>query len=352
MDLSDFDYVLPPEAIAQAPAPRREAARLLVHDRASGRTEHTTVAELPGYLAAGDLVVANDTRVRRARVLARRPGGGRTELLFLAPEESDPGVWRAMVRPAARLRPGMRLDVGPDESALVALDRPTASDGTPGPEWRLRGETEELSEAFFERHGELPLPPYVQRPEGPDDLDADRYQTVYAGSPGAVAAPTAGLHLTEAVIERLRGRGVAFSTVTLHVGAGTFRPVDCDDPRDHRMHTERFELGGATASAVEQLRAGSGRLFAVGTTSLRTLESCAVEGRRVEPRRGLTDLFLLPGSEFRVVDGLLTNFHLPRSTLFMLVCAFAGTERMRALYEEALAEGYRFASYGDAMLLL
>ena len=343
-----FDYELPASAIAQRPSDRREAARLLVHDRASGTTRHRSVADLPRLLAPGDLLVANDTRVRAARVEAQRPGGGRTELLFVERLAGDEPRWRALARPAARLRPGMPLHVPGDAASLRAVERHGAEwvvelvDVEPGPD----------EEAFFERAGGVPLPPYVERPHGPDATDRERYQTVFAERLGAVAAPTAGLHLTRELLAELEVRGVAFATVTLHVGPGTFRPVEVDDPREHTMHAERFTLSEVTAAAIERTRARGGRVVAVGTTCVRTLESCVDEDGVLRAASGETSLFLVPGARFHVVDALLTNFHLPRSTLLMLVCAFAGTERVLGLYAEALERGYRFASYGDAMLLL
>lgn len=352
MQLSDFDYELPASAIAQVPLDRRESARLLVHDRSSGKTVHAAMSDLPQWLDPGDLVVANDTRVRRARLVAARPGGGRTELLFLEPLDGDATRWHVMAKPAARLRAGMVLRISGSESGVVCEERPCGEDGTPGPTWIVRGESTPLDESFLESHGQLPLPPYVERPEGPNELDRERYQTVFADSVGAVAAPTAGLHLSEPLLEGIESRGVRFTTVTLHVGAGTFRPVDHADPRLHQMHTERYSVAERAAAEVAELRERGGRLLAVGTTSLRTLETCAQPGRRIAAGSGETNLFLLPGAKFQVVDALLTNFHLPRSTLLMLVSAFAGTERVRELYREALKMGYRFASYGDGMLLL
>ncbi len=352
VQLSDFDYELPASAIAQVPLDRRESARLLVHERSSGKTTHAVMSDLPQWLNPGDLVVANDTRVRRARLEASRPGGGRTELLFLEPLEGAGARWRVMAKPAARLRAGMVLRVRGSENGIVCEERPCDEDGTPGPNWIVRGEPTPLDESFLEIHGQLPLPPYVERKQGPSDLDRERYQTVFADSMGAVAAPTAGLHLSKQLLAGLEARGVRFTTVTLHVGAGTFRPVDHADPRLHQMHTERYSVGSRASAEVGGLRERGGRLLAVGTTSLRTLETCAQPGRRIAAGSGETDLFLLPGADFQVVDALLTNFHLPRSTLLMLVSAFAGTERVRELYREALKMGYRFASYGDGMLLL
>ena len=355
MKLDDFDYHLPPERIAHEPAARRDGARLLVHRLGEKRTEHRGVADLPELLQPGDLLVVNDTRVLPARLFARRASGGAVELLLLEP--AGPGrAWRALVHPARKLRPGEVLTVagGEVEARLVAR---------PDEEWRVelvdpldpRAPVEEL----LARVGRMPLPPYIERggrePEtvgARDALDRERYQTVYARRPGAVAAPTAGLHFTPGLLGALEARGVRRASVTLHVGAGTFRPVKTADPRDHRMHAERFELSPMAVEAIEATRRSGGRVVAVGTTTVRVLESCVDPDGRLVPRTGETRLFLLPGASFRVVDALWTNFHLPKSTLLMLVCAFAGTERVLELYREAVAEGYRFYSYGDPMLLL
>jgi S-adenosylmethionine:tRNA ribosyltransferase-isomerase len=351
--LSDFDYDLPAEAIAQEPAAEREGARLLVHRLDRGATTHTTVGDLPRWLEPGDLLVVNDTRVRRARFAARRPGGGRTEVLLVEPLAAPPGAWSALVRPAARLRPGMELEL-PGGGHALALQRGAEPDGSVGATWQLqlRLPAGADPEDWIEAHGSLPLPPYVHREQGATATDAERYQTVYARRVGAVAAPTAGLHLGPAVLAALGERRVDLATVTLHVGPGTFRPVEVEDPRQHRMHGERYWLPAATAEAVARTRARAGRVIAVGTTSARVLETCADGAGGVTPGEGSTELFLLPGTPLRAIDGLFTNFHLPRSTLLLLVAAFAGRERILQLYAEALAHSYRFFSYGDAMLLL
>jgi len=357
--LSDFDYELPPERIAQAPAAVRDEARLLVHERAAARTQHRRVRELGELLRAGDLLVLNDTRVLRARLFARRASGGRVELLLVEPSGvpgavRGEGEWRALVHPARRLRAdeGLALEGGPERVRLLAREH--APDGTPAMEWRVRledaaGNVLDAQEVMA-RAGHVPLPPYVTRPDA--ETDVERYQTVYARVPGAVAAPTAGLHFTPALLADLAARGIERASVTLHVGPGTFQPVKSANVAEHVMHAERFELPPETAAAVRATRARGGRVVAVGTTVVRVLESSAEPGGEVRPGRGETRLFLVPGAEFRVTDALLTNFHLPRSTLLMLVCAFAGRERVLALYQEALAQGYRFYSYGDAMLLL
>jgi S-adenosylmethionine:tRNA ribosyltransferase-isomerase len=358
MRTEDFDYGLPPERIAQRPPARRADARLLAADLATGAVEHGSVGDLVRHLAPGDLLVVNDTRVRPARVWARRPSGGRVELLMLGPAGEDARVWRAMVNPARKLKPGDELVLEDGLVQLSALERPDGPDGAPGPEWLLRWGDEDGApgpEELLERLGRMPLPPYVERARGGDDpdeeLDRERYQTVYARETGAVAAPTAGLHLTEALLGELAERGVELARVTLHVGIGTFRPVSVERAEEHRMHEERFEVSREAADAVAAARARGGRVVAVGTTSVRALEASADGAGGVRPGSGETRLFLLPGAPFRVVDALMTNFHMPRSTLLMLVCAFAGRERTLALYREALEQGYRFLSYGDAMLL-
>lgn len=352
MRLEQFRYHLPPEAIAQEPAEPRDAARLLVHEVGAGATRHRIVSALPEELRAGDLLVLNDTRVRPVRILARRPSGGRVEVLLVEAVGDGPeggSRWRAMLRPARRPRPGEELRA---EGGLTvrALEREGESAF-----WTvaLGGCDEPLQ--VLERTGRMPLPPYIERdPEGDprDALDRERYQTVYAREPGAVAAPTAGLHLTEDLLGAMEERGVERAVVTLHVGAGTFLPVTTPRVEDHRMHAERFTVPAETAAAVAGCRRRGGRVIAVGTTSVRALESACDEDGVVGEREGETRLFLKPGDRMRAVDGLLTNFHLPGSTLLMLVCALAGRERVLGLYREAVAAGYRFYSYGDAMLLL
>jgi len=349
--LSDFDYALPPELIAQHPAERRDAARLLVHELRDARTTLSGVSELGRWLRPGDLLVLNDTRVLRARLRARRASGGAVELLFAEPRAG--GRWSAMVRPAKKPKPGEVLVAGEGALRVRMLERLAGADGAPGALWEvaLEADGDAPVEALLEAHGELPLPPYIERPAGDEPEDRERYQTVYAREPGAVAAPTAGLHFTEALLAELREAGVATTTVTLHVGLGTFLPVASEDLDGHRMHSERYVLPEAAAAAIAACRARGGRVVAVGTTSVRVLEACAAGGE-LRPGSGRTELFIRPGYEFRAVDGLLTNFHLPRSTLLMLVSAFAGVERVRELYARAIAERLRFYSYGDAMLLL
>ncbi len=359
MKVTDFDYELPPERIAQFPAQRREDARLLAHRVANDETAHLTIRELPARLRAGDLLVVNDTRVLAARLAARRASGGAVELLVLG-DAPLPGRFRTLARPARRLAVGEELAVEGSLARVRLVARETDSAGEPTAEWQAELVGVEPQPAreglrdLLDPGGRLPPPPYVERDRGEsatDVLDRERYQTVYAREPGAVAAPTAGLHLSRELLALLAERGIERAAVTLHVGIGTFRPVTAERLEDHDMHAETFESSEAAAEAVRRCRERGGRVVAVGTTSLRVLESCAVGDGLVRAGRGETRLFLHPGKRVRVVDALLTNFHLPRSTLLMLVAALAGRERVLRLYAEAIERGYRFFSYGDAMLL-
>jgi len=354
MRSTDFDYELPPELVAQVPAERRELARLCVHERASGTTTHSRVSELGRWLRPGDLLVTNDTRVLPARLLGRRASGGKVELLLCEEDAQRAGVWTAFAKPAKRLSAGERLEL--EEGALSAqlIERPDPD----GPSWRLVLTTADglpASAEELDAHGRMPLPPYVERATDGDArgaLDRERYQTVWAREPGAVAAPTAGLHFSEALLDELAEAGIERAQLTLHVGPGTFLPMTTEDLDEHRMHSERYELGEACVDSIERCRARGGRVVAVGTTVVRTLESCVDAGGRLKAGSGETRLFLRPGHRFAAVDALLTNFHLPKSTLLVLVAAFAGREPTLALYREAVAQRYRFYSYGDAMLLL
>lgn len=352
MRTSTFDYELPADRIAQEPAPNREDARLLVLDRASGTRAHRRIPDLSDHLHEGDLLVVNDVRVEHARLRGRKESGGRVEALLLEPLNADTtnGTagserWKAMLGASRTPQPGARLLFDAD---LVARVEDKNEDGS----FILTLEAPDDVAGRRERAGQLPLPPYIQRPEGPTAIDENRYQTVYARNPGAVAAPTAGLHLTEHLLARLQQSGVGVTSLTLRVGPGTFRPVKVEDPTRHVMHEEEYAVSDETAWRIEETRRGGGRIVAVGTTTLRVLETLAGEGGTITAGEGRTGLFVLPGFSFRVVDVLLTNFHLPRSTLLMLVCAFGGTRNVLSAYREAVAEGYRFYSYGDAMLLL
>ncbi len=342
MRTADFDYPLPEGRIAQHPRPRG-TSRLLVLHRASGAVSHRRVADLPGLLDPGDLVLLNDTRVIPARLEARRSTGRRFELLLL--ERHGVAHWEALLRPSARARAGERLELS---DGGVVVPEVALGDGA----WTLRFEpTLELDR--LERIGEPPLPPYIDRPEGAEGRDRADYQTVYAREPGAVAAPTAGLHLTPELIAGLRGRGLELATLTLHVGIGTFRPVAVDEVSEHRMHAERYEVPPATAQTVNRALAAGRRVVCVGTTSVRALEGGLAAGAGVlRPGWTSTDIFVVPGARVRGVGALLTNFHLPRSTLLMLVSALAGRDRILDAYRKALATSYRVFSYGDAMLIL
>lgn len=340
MRVADFDFTLPANAIAQRPATPRDSARLL-EVRDAVLADHC-VADLPSLLAPGDLLVVNDTKVIPARLHGQRDAVD-VEITLL--EEVAPGRWQGLVRRARRLKAGDRIRIAGD---LVAEVERKGTGGAVTLAFNRAGA--ELA-AALERHGAAPLPPYIKRPAGADAQDRRDYQTVYAAAPGAVAAPTAGLHFTRRLLERLHERGVRRAAVTLHVGAGTFLPVKAETVEDHVMHAERGEIGTDAAAMIARTRAEGGRIIAVGTTCLRLLESAADAEGSVRPFSGRTAIFITPGFRFRAVDMLMTNFHLPRSTLFMLVCAFAGTERMKQAYRHAIAQGYRFYSYGDCCLL-
>jgi S-adenosylmethionine:tRNA ribosyltransferase-isomerase len=341
-ELDDYDFELPPECIAQHPPEDRDGGRLLVLERATGATQPSRVLDLPRWLDAGDLLVLNATRVLPARLRGHKNSGGSAEALVLGPVEAEPERYRALVRASGRLRTGQKYRFtgrgASVEAELVALE----PDGVAV----LRFEPGASPYAV----GETPLPPYIRR-DAADPDDVHRYQTTFARVPGSVAAPTAGLHLSGSLIAALAARGVASAEVVLHVGPGTFRPVQSRDLTARRLHAERYELPEAAAHAIDRTRERGGRIVAVGTTSARVLETCATSERRVIARRGETDLFLLPGSRFQVTDALLTNFHLPRSSLLLLVAAFAGREAVLRAYRQAVAAGFRFYSYGDAMLI-
>ena len=342
MRLSDFDFELPRELIATEPARPRDASRLLVVPAGAAAFQDRTVRDLPSLLRPGDVLVLNDTRVIPARLLGRR-GDAAIEVTLHKAEGA--GRWRAFARPAKRVKEGQRIAFAPEFSALVAAK------GEAGEFLLDFGVDDSALVALLERHGEMPLPPYIKRPKGGSAGDRADYQTVYAARAGAVAAPTAGLHFTPALFAALEARGVGRAFVTLHVGAGTFLPVKVDDISHHVMHAEWGEVSAEAAAAIAAARARGGRIMCVGTTSLRLLESAADESGAVRAWNGETRLFITPGARIRTADMLLTNFHLPRSTLFILVSAFAGLDRMKAAYAHAVAQRYRFFSYGDACLL-
>jgi S-adenosylmethionine:tRNA ribosyltransferase-isomerase len=368
--VSDFDFHLPPELIAQSPAPERDASRLLVLDRRGGSRQFDRFAQLGRWLRRGDLLVFNNSRVIPARLRGRKVvGSGAVEILLL--DEPDPGEWWTLLRPGKRVRPGTELHFGPPESPLSATVVAKNDEG----HCRIRFHGNVLT--FADAHGELPLPPYIERPAGPTpEADRQRYQTVYADPAGSVAAPTAGLHFTRALLDQLAAEGIQQAHLTLHVGAGTFLPVKVDRVADHRMHAERFSLPAATAEAVNRAKAEGRRVIAVGTTTARVLESVArgesegFWGEHPLPDRtashiplpavdhGRTRIFIHPPARFGVLDGLITNFHLPQSTLLMLVSAFAapgepdrGRDLILETYRAAVAERMRFFSYGDAMFI-
>jgi len=336
---SDFHYDLPEALIAQAPLPERSASRLLLVPPGDAAFADLQVRDLPSLLQAGDLLVFNDTRVIPARLFGQKATGGRVEILIerLLPGEEA----RAQLGVSKPPQPGSRIALDAGGEAEV-LSRDAAGF------WHLRFHLPEPLENWLLHAGRLPLPPYIQREPGSDD--AERYQTVFAREVGAVAAPTAGLHFDDALLAALRERGVQFGHITLHVGAGTFQPIRVDDIREHRMHSEWINVGAELVAQVRRTRAAGGRVVAVGTTVLRALESALVDGE-LQPFAGETSIFIFPGYRIRSVDALLTNFHLPESTLLMLVSAFAGKSRILAAYEHAVRERYRFFSYGDAMLL-
>ena len=339
MKTADFDFDLPPECIAARPVSPRDAARLLVVGDAP---RDLTVRDLPALLEPGDVLVFNDTRVLPARLRGRR---GEAKIEATLHKQESANAWRAFARPAKRLRPGDTVAFAEDLTAEVA-------EKGDGGEVLLRfnvGGPDLI--AALQRHGEMPLPPYIRRDGGADERDHADYQTMFARIEGAVAAPTAGLHFTPELMRAIAERGVTAVPLTLHVGAGTFLPVKVENVADHRMHAEYGEITAGTANAVNAARAAGGRVVAVGTTVLRLLESAADEDGALSPFAGETDIFITPGYRFSTADVLMSNFHLPRSTLFMLVCAFAGMERVKAAYAHAVEAGYRFYSYGDACLL-
>ena len=363
MDLADFTYELPPELIARHPAVERDGSRLILVRRDGSPFTHQRFADLPDLLRSGDLLVLNDSKVIPARLFARRPSGGVAELLLLEPLEG--GGWEALVRPARKLRPGMRLELAAGGGAIEILAG--GGERTRHVRFHLPAPFVDKDYAgsgggvldYLERFGQIPLPPYIlhqrkvhgesatARPE-----DRRRYQTVYAEPPGSVAAPTAGLHFTPRILDRLRARGIEIRHVTLHVGSGTFEPVTARRIEDHRMHYERYSISPEDAAAIEAARQDPARrIVAVGTTSLRALEACHAAHGRIVAGSARTDIFIYPGFRFGVAGALITNFHLPGSTLLMLVAAFAGRERILAAYGEAIARRYRFYSYGDAMLI-
>ena len=338
---ADYDFDLPAGLIAQTPSEKRDESRLMVLHRDSNTIEHRTFRDLASLIPSGDVIVLNTTRVFRARLLGTRDSGAPAELLLL--KSLGEGRYEAMVHPGGKLKAGRKVHVSPDLEAeiLETTERRT----------RIVKLTSPLPiEDAIERYGHVPLPPYIDRSD--IETDAERYQTVYADERGSVAAPTAGLHFTPALLDSLAMKGVARADVVLHVGAGTFKPVEADDPADHVMHEESYSLPGRSASTINAVRGRGGKVWAVGTTSVRTLESAVRSDGTFAERSGDTRIFIRPPYRFQAVDHLITNFHLPRSTLIMLVAAFAGYDFTMRAYREAIREGYRFYSYGDAMVIL
>ncbi|HOX39442.1 MAG TPA: tRNA preQ1(34) S-adenosylmethionine ribosyltransferase-isomerase QueA [Candidatus Brocadiia bacterium] len=345
--LESYYYELPEERIAQCPAERRDASRLLVIDRKSGTLEHHVFSEIVNFLGEGDCLVLNQTRVIRARLIGRRHTGARVEALLIRDGDEPDTSW-AMLKPSTRLKVGEKIEF--EGGALTGELLPRNAAG----EWFVRWIAPSPSREVIERVGRVPLPPYIRRDEGHqrEPYDSERYQTVYARHDGSCAAPTAGLHFTKKTLEELQRRGVSLEYITLHVGPGTFRPVKVADIRDHVMHEERFEVDAGTSAGILAARKSGKRIVAVGTTVCRTLETMAGRGLLGCATSGETDLFIYPGYDFQVVGAMLTNFHLPRSTLLMLVSAFAGRGLVLEAYREAVRLRYRFFSYGDAMLII
>ena len=339
MKTNEFDYHLPEELIAQSPPRVRSHSRLLVHHRKENKVSHHTFQEISGFFGPNDLLVFNDTRVIPARLFGQKKTGGKVEVLLI--RELKPDHWEAMVKTSKKTLPGtyFLLDGG-IEGTVVEL-----FDGTV----LLKLQSIEGVKTAIEKYGTLPLPPYIKRPT--TDEDKDRYQTVFARRDGAVAAPTAGLHFTEEIMNKIRENGAAIEMITLHVGPGTFQPVRADNLKAHKMHEEYFQIEKQVADKVNEVKEKGGRVISVGTTVVRALESSS-QGGKLLPKKGWTDIFIHPGRSFEIVDAMVTNFHLPKSTLFMLVSAFVGTDQLKKVYEEAVREKYRFFSYGDAMLIL
>jgi S-adenosylmethionine:tRNA ribosyltransferase-isomerase len=344
MRIADFDYQLPDELIAQEPLAQRDASRMLVLNRAEGLWRDSLFADFPSFLNRGDVVVLNNSRVFPARLLGERvPSGGQVELLLLREIELD--TWEALARPARRLKAGERLKFG--SGKLLAEVIECHDDGVR----MIRFECEGRLPDILEQVGETPLPPYIKRGAGAAEKDRERYQTVYAKNRGAIAAPTAGLHFTDRVLNQIRAAGVGVVEITLHVGYGTFEPVRVEDSNDHRVAPERYSISPATATMINDARANGRRIVAVGTTTTRALESAADSNGRLASGSGMAGLTIVPGYQFRAIDALLTNFHLPRSSLLMLVSAFADPDLALETYRHAITAGYRFYSYGDCMLI-
>ena len=343
MLVSDFDYNLPEELIAQHPTERREMSRMLAVDRVSGKYELKGFTDFQSYLRPGDCLVLNDTKVIPARLWGHRAGsGGRVQAFML--EENKDKTWKALLRPGRRLSPGSRVELDGDDCGGFVVVSKNELDGT----YNLAFDEKDVL-SVMEKHGKIPLPPYINR--NPEEADFERYQTVYSREVGSAAAPTAGLHFTRELLQQIADKGVNIAFVTLHVGLGTFRPVKAETIDEHHMHSELCMINHETAELLNQVKANGGRIVCVGTTSCRTLESLVNEDGTFEEKNRWTDIFIYPGYRFRAMDALITNFHLPESTLVMLVSAFAGRENVLDAYEQAVNEEYRFFSFGDAMYI-
>ncbi len=343
MKVSDFDYELPKKLIAEFPVEPRDSSRLMVLHRDTGRIEHRIFRDIALYLKPGDVLVINDTKVIPARLLGKLDTGGKVELLLV--RQPGLGIWEVMAKPARKLKEGKRIYF---DEELEAVVKGYSGEGKRFVEFILKSNKDFMEK--LEEIGHIPLPPYIEREEKP--VDREKYQTVFARKEGAVAAPTAGLHFTEELLQKLKDKGIIIKNITLHVGPGTFKPVKVENVEEHQMDYETYHVPEDTAAEINRAKEEGRRIIAVGTTVTRTLESAAEEDGKVKPGEGSTNLFIYPGYRFKVIDALITNFHLPRSTLLMLVSAFAGRERILNAYREAIKKGYRFYSYGDAMFIL
>lgn len=358
MKVTDFDYYLPEELIAQKPSEQRDQSGLMVVHRASSLLEHRKFSDLIDYIHPGDILVLNKTRVIPARLTGyRKDTGSKVEIFLLQKVQGDPLVWEVLVKPGRKARPGMQLGLKTDGAGSFDLEaevRNLTEEGSRIVEFKSseipQAELRDQFEGIIDRIGQTPLPPYINRP--PEAEDKERYQTVYAQERGSVAAPTAGLHFTPALLNSLQEKGASIAFLTLHVGLGTFRPVKVDEVEKHKMHSEFFQISQETADMINTKRDQGGKVIAVGTTVVRSLETAADADGKVKAGEGKTDIFIYPGYRFKVVDSLLTNYHLPRSTLLMLVCALGGRDLIMRAYQEAVHRRYRFFSYGDAMLII
>ncbi len=343
MKVSDFDYELPKELIAKFPVEPRDSSRLMVLHRNTGEIEHRVFRDIVEYLKPGDVLVINDTKVIPARLFGKLETGGKVELLLV--RQPGLGIWEVMAKPARKLKEGKRIYF---DEELEAIVKGYGGEGRRIVEFILKSNKDFMEK--LEEIGHIPLPPYIEREEKPEDRE--KYQTVFARKEGAVAAPTAGLHFTEELLQKLKDKGIIIKNITLHVGPGTFKPVKVENVEEHQMDYETYHVPEDTAAEINRAKEEGRRVIAVGTTVTRTLESAAEKDGKVKPGEGSTNLFIYPGYRFKVIDALITNFHLPRSTLLMLVSAFAGRERILNAYREAVKKGYRFYSYGDAMFIL